>query len=133
VPGRNLSQNNIGVDRTVPIPDRKQASRELNSIWRALRKLSDEGAMAVAQVLKEEALVRRDIRERTGVPEAKLNHILIEMQHVNLVLYDKDSKKYHLTNYGDVLLGVIWGLMGSLVKGGPEKYNIGVEEIAMPQ
>lgn len=90
---------------------------ELDALWRVIRKLSDPQSMLVVQVLFDhKALTFGDLLKETGLSVNVLNHALIDMKTQKVILKNNDDKKYHLTNYGELVLNMLWSLTRVLAK-----------------
>lgn len=87
----------------------------MDALWRAIRKLSDDGAMLVVQTLDEKkALTSSELHKETSLSGPDLNHILFDLKKLNVIIQNQDDKKYHLTNYGKIILEVLWDILGKL-------------------
>lgn len=84
---------------------------EIDALWRVIRKLSDTHAMLVIQVLYDhKTLTFGELLKETGLMTNPLNHALTDLKRLNLVLESRDNKEYYITNYGYLILRMLWNL-----------------------
>jgi predicted transcriptional regulator len=87
----------------------------MDALWRVIRKLSDDGAMLVVHTLNDKkALTSAELHKETNLSGPALNHILFDLKKLNVIIQNRDDKKYHLTNYGEIILQVLWNILGKL-------------------
>jgi predicted transcriptional regulator len=94
-----------------------EKSIDMDVLWKAIRKLSGENAIAVVRVLCEGGKTFREIQTATGLSVNDLNHALYDMKYLDLIITrgdKKGEKTYHLTSYCVVLLNAIERLQDSL-------------------
>lgn len=90
---------------------------ELDALWRVVRKLSDTQAMLVVQVLSDyKALAFGELMKETSLSVNDLNHTLTDLKRLKVIIQDKSDKKYHITNYGELILRMLWSLARILAK-----------------
>lgn len=86
-----------------------------DALWRVIRKLSDDNTMQVVYALDEKkALTSGELHKETNLSGSDLNHILFDLKNLNVIIQNREDKKYHLTSYGEVILRVLWDLLGTL-------------------
>jgi predicted transcriptional regulator len=79
-----------------------------DELWRVIRKLSDDSAMLVVLALdKNREMTSRELRDETKLPGSNLNHALTDLKSMKVIWQDKESKKYQLTKYGEIILGAL--------------------------
>jgi DNA-binding HxlR family transcriptional regulator len=83
---------------------------DIDSLWRAIRKLSNRDTMIVVQVLADESMTFSELQAAAGLNVNRLNHILYDMKQMNLIIpigEMKGQRKYYLTRYCKILLNTL--------------------------
>jgi DNA-binding HxlR family transcriptional regulator len=85
----------------------------MDSIWKAFRKLSNRNTVVVVKALLNDGKTFRELQTETGLIVNDLNHVLYDLKAMNLVVAEGSKKrevKYYLTSYCVILLDAIDGL-----------------------
>lgn len=89
----------------------------MDSLWKAFRKLSSENSMVVVRALYGGGKTFGELQADTGLIVNDLNHILYDMKQMGLVTPQgerKGERTYHLTSYCVILLDTIVDLKKEL-------------------
>ena len=89
----------------------------MDSLWKAIRKLSSENSMEVVRALCGGGKTFGELQLETGLIINDLNHVLYDMKQMGLIIAlgeRKGERKYHLTSYCVILLDVIERLQNTL-------------------
>jgi DNA-binding HxlR family transcriptional regulator len=100
----------------MPILGTGEKAIGLDSLWKAIRKLSSENSMAVVKALCDGGKTFRELQAETGLLVNDLNHTLYDMKQIGLVTQlgeKKGERTYNLTSYCVLLLDSIKGLQGA--------------------
>jgi len=83
---------------------------DMDSLWKAIRKLSSENSMTVLRELCKGGKTFRELQTETGLIVNDLNHILYDMKQMGLIIprgEKKGERTYHITSYCAILLNSI--------------------------
>ena len=89
----------------------------MDSLWRAIRKLSNGNSTNVVKALHEGGKNFGEFQLETGLMINDLNHTLYDMRQIDLIVSSRERKgerKYYLTSYCVILLDAIGHLTKSL-------------------
>ena len=90
---------------------------DMDSLWKAIRKLSSENSMTVLTALCKGGKTFRELQTETGLIVNDLNHILYDMKQMGLIITrgeKKGERTYHITSYCSILLNSIQRLQDNL-------------------
>jgi DNA-binding HxlR family transcriptional regulator len=96
-------------------------------LWNAMRKFANPDIALIAEILHQDGPLNfGELRAKTDLTTSVLNHDLIEMKNVEIVA--KLDKKYHITNYGALLVKAIERIKNDIFKSPEENIFLPVQE-----